>query len=266
MLCGWPLAASALISEPFESGLEVIGVVDTDSFGPLPPLSSQQVTVTTLPLAVSSIAIADSAGLYDYSASADIGLLELKVFGMLDNGTGSTIGNGETAVMNVQAQVLDVITLNSTLTTPYDVSFQLKVDGSIFGSGSFNARANALIDFGLLGELNGDDIGSYTTGPIDDLLSVTRTVSGATVDMDLNARLIFAVTSIDAGASVTGQLNNTAVLQLVLPAGVTLAGSASGTFGVPIAAVPEPGSWALMMGGLVLLGRFAVRRQNRAGD
>lgn len=74
-----------------ESGLEVSGAVVG--------LSSQQLSVVTLPLPVSQIAIADAApGVFDYQSSADIGLRELKVFGSLSNASGSVLGNGETAV------------------------------------------------------------------------------------------------------------------------------------------------------------------------
>ncbi len=258
-----PIAALALDST-VETGLEVTGLVDLDSFGPLPPLSSQQRSVVTLPLAVSQIAVADAApGVYNYLSSADIGLLELKITGSLINGAASPLGNGEISMMRVRSEVRDVLTLTSTLPDPYDVTFELNVDGAVTGSGS--AQANAFIDFGLLGGSHGNDLGGYSFGSIDDTLSVTRQVSGATVDMDFTAWLNFSVTRVDPLSSVTGALDNTATMRLVLPAGVSLTSSASGTFGVPIPAVPEPGTWALMLSGTAVLGWLGRRRRLAAG-
>lgn len=259
----WPLGAHALLNGPEEVGMQATGRVDPDGFGGAPPLSALQSTATTLPLAVSRVSVADAApGVFEYRASADIGLLALKVFGTLSNTGGTRFGDGEVPVMNVSAQVLDVLTLTSASADPYDVSFEMVVDGTITATGgSANAGANSYIDFGTLAGPNGQDFGRYTIGPVSDTLIVTRTVSGTSVDMDLNAVLSFSVLTLDPGASVTGQLDNTARLRLVLPSGVTLAKSATGTFGVPIAVVPEPGTWALMLGGLLLVGGMARTRR-----
>jgi hypothetical protein len=230
-LVALPWAPAALALDPaVESGMEVVGRVDLDGLlGPQPPLSAQTRSESTLPLAVSQIGIADAAaGLFAYTASSDIGLLELKVFGTVTNTTGSKLGDGETALMRVSAEVRDVLTLNSTLTTPYDVSFELIVDGELTGAGS--AIANASIDFGLLGQSNGADFGAYGLGAIADTLRVTRTVSGASVEMDLGALLALSIFRVDAGAAMTGSLDNTATLRLLLPQGVTLAGSAPSAF------------------------------------
>jgi hypothetical protein len=252
--------AGALPSDVL-SGLEARGLVDLDSFGSNPPLSSKIETETTLPLTRSIVSVSDSQpGTFAYSSSADIGLLELKVFGTLTNNTGSAQGNFESPMMQVVAEVRDVITLGSTLTTPYDVTLSLDVNGDISTSGgSANASANASLDFGPNPGLDGSDGALYPIGPIADTLSVTQTLMGATVDLDLKALLAFNVFQLDAGATVTGQLANTAFLTLGLPPGVTLAGSASGTFGVPIP-IPEPHTYALMLAGLVFVGTLARRR------
>jgi hypothetical protein len=258
LLTALPLAAQAL-SESVESGLEVTGFVDLDSFGPLPPLSSQQQSVVTLPLPVSQIDIADAAaGAFSYASSADIGLLELKVFGSITNGSASPLGNGETAIMRVSSEVRDVLTLSSVLTTPYTVTFEIDVDGGITGSGS--AIGNAFLDFGLLGVANGSDSGAYFTGPIGDTLTVSRQVSGASVQMDFTALLSFGVFRVDPGSTITGALDKTATMRLILPEGVSLVDSDSGTFGVPIPAIPEPATWALWLAGLAYLGRLARAR------
>ncbi len=250
MLAAAPLAGWALDST-VETGLEVIGSVV--------PLPTQQQSVVTLPLPVSQIAVADaSPGVFGYMASADIGLLELKVFASLTNSSNSDIGNGERPLIRVRSEVRDVLTFNSNLTDPYTLTFELDVDGAITGSGF--AVANAFIDFGLLGAVNGNDSGAYFSGPITDTLTVSRQVSGATVAMDFTASLNFVVTTVAAGNTVTGALDNTATMRLILPAGVSLASSASGTFGVPIAPIPEPATWALLLAGAAFLGWRAQRR------
>jgi hypothetical protein len=262
----WPQAAHALLRDPVTSGLLASGQVDPDGFGPA-PLSSQERSETAQPLTVSTVSVADAvAGSYEYRASADIGNLALKVFGSLSNGTGSVLGNGETPVMQVAAQVLDVITLQSANADPYDVTLELLVDGNIASAGAASASANAFIDFGLAGATNTADSARYGIGLIDDRLSVTKTVAGPIVQMDLEALLTFSVLTLDAGASVTGELSNTALLRLVLPPGVQVVNSASGTFGVPIPAVPEPTSWALMAGGLLAMGSAVWRRRRRSLD
>jgi hypothetical protein len=253
-----PLPALAL-DPSVQTGLEVTGTVDLDSFGPLPPLSAQQQSVVTLPLPVSQLLIADSSpGVFSYSSSADIGLLQLKVFGSLSNSAASPLGNGETAVMQVRSEVRDVLTLSAATADPYIVSFELDVDGAVTGSGQ--ALANAFLDFGVLGGAHGTDSGAYSFGLINDTLIVSRQVSGTTVDVDFTAWLNFSVTRVNAGSTVTGALDNTATMRLVLPAGVTLSNSASGTFGVPIPAIPEPATWALWLAGLAMMGWLGQRR------
>lgn len=253
-----PLPALALDSA-IESGMEVAGRVDLDGLGPGPVVSNLLESASTLPFTVSQIDIADAApGVFSYASSADIGLRELKVFGSLSNSGASPIGDLEVGLLRVTSEVRDVLTLDSTLAGSYPVTFEMDVDGVFSGSG--DTRANAFIDFGLLGQSNGSDSGTYNNiSLIDDTLSVTRTVSGSTVDLDFTARLFLGIYAVDPGSTVTGALDNTAVFRLILAQGVTLANSASGTFGVPLP-VPEPSTWAMLLCGLVAIARIAHQR------
>ena len=255
-------AQAAALDASVLSGMEARGLVDLDSFGGAAPLSDKVDAVTTVPFTRSVASVADALpGVFEYRSSADIGTLALKVFGTLTNGGGSSIGNIEVPVMRVSAEIRDVISLESTLTTPYDVTLRLVINGAITtAGGSANASANSFLDFGTHPGANGFDGASYPTGPISDTVSVTRTVSGSSVQMDLKAFLSFAVFQLDAGATATGDLGSTAFLSLILPSsGVALVGSESGTFGVPI---PEPQAYALMLTGLALV-MLAVRRRSR---
>jgi hypothetical protein len=77
--------------------------------------------------------------------------------------------------------------------------------------------------------------------------------------MEVEAFLSFNVLRVDPGVTVTGDLGSTAKLELVLPPGVSLVGSTSGTFAVPI---PEPRTYALMVAGLLFVA-LTVRRRPR---
>lgn len=264
----YPISASAVLGFNEKSGLEARGGVDLDSFGPNPALSQLAQTEIVLPFTRSFVRVADSQsgafGTFDYSSAADIGLLELKLFGSLTNSTASSFFGNGVPILSVTSQVLDVVTLNSTLGVPFDVTLELVVSGSITDSGGgnlLNPFANGSLKFGLDPGSNASDSAAYPIGAINDTLSVTRTVSGSTINMDFDAFLSFSVFEVVPGATVTGQLSNTALLKLILPAGVTVAGSGSGTFGAVIP-VPEPESYALMLCGLALVG-FAARRRQR---
>lgn len=256
-----PLAAIAVLPLADAPAIEALGRVDVDGFGGAPPTSLQTDSEQTPPFARSVVSVADGqAGFFAYSASADIGNLALRVTGSMTNDTSSDYGNREVPILSVTSQVLDVITLSSANSDPHDVTLQLEVDGSITSTGGADsALANALLQLAPVGLASVTDSGSYGIGLVDDTLEVTRTFAGTSVDLALNAFLSFNVFTVDAGSTATGDLGNTAFLRLVLPQGVTVSNSASGTFAVPIP-IPEPQTWALWLGGLggVL---WAVRRR-----
>jgi len=252
-------SASALDSSVV-SGMEARGSVDLDDFGPLPAISERIETIDTQPFPASSVSVADaSPGFYSYSASADIGLLELKVMGSLTNTDSTPIQGLEIGALRSSAEVRDVLTVESSLPDPFEVTFEMIVHGDITGGG--NAMANAGIIFGEVDGIPGYDTGTYRMESIDDTLSVTRTVSGSSVDLAFTVGLGFRIFEVSPGATVTGDLGNTATFRLILPQGVTLADSASSTYAVQITPVPEPGTWAMMLSGLAMFGA----RFRRAG-
>ena len=205
------------------------------------------------PFVRSIVDVANSSGdgLWAYESSSDIGLLELKVFGEINNdGVGKS--NIETGILRSSATLDDVITLESTLPGDYDVTFELDVNGDITEV-SGDGRGFAAINFGPADGFDTFDSNLYNGGPVSDTLSVTRTFNG-TVDADIGASLIFTVLSVDPGGIVTGALNNTATLRLIVPDGVSVGASQSGTFNTVIAPVPVPAALPLFVAGLAALG------------
>ena len=195
-------------------------------------------------------------GLWSYEASSDIGLLELKVFGEINNDIEEK-SNIEVGILNARAELDDVITLESTLGTDYDVTFELDVDGEITENGG-DGRGFAQINFGPSDGFDTFDSNLYHGGTISDTLSVTRTFNG-TVEADIGAMLIFTILEVDPNGAVTGALNNTATLRLILPSGVTVVASQSETFNEVIAPIPLPGAAWLLALPLVALARSRTR-------
>ncbi len=261
-------AAAVLLNETV--GLQATGRVDLDGFGAQPPFSGPiDDTELALPFTRSVVSVLDDqAGLFSYSASADIGTLALRVAGSLTNTTAAEYFGQGVPILQSTAQALDVITLTSSVAGTFPVTMELLVSGTITPSAhvGFNfVSANSLLKFGVVNQPTGSDSSLYTASLIADTLSVTRPVqfaAGSSVDMGFDAFLSFNIFGVLAGETVSGQLNNTALLNLLLPAGVSLTGSASGTFGVPIPAVPEPQTYALLLAGLALT-TLAVRQRVR---
>ncbi len=89
---------------------------------------------------------------------------------------------------------------------------------------------------------------SFGSEPISASASYTRMVNpGDVFDMAYELNTQFAEGAVD--------LSHTATISFDLPDGVWLTSSGGATFGdVPTAGVPEPASWALMIGGFALAG------------
>lgn len=268
-LAGLCTPAAAVLNN-VTAGLQATGKLDLDGIGPQPPFSGPiDDTELTLPFTRSVVSVTDDqSGLFAYSASADIGTLALRVAGSLTNATAAAYFGQGVPILQSTAQALDVITLTSSVAGIFPVEMQLMITGTITPSANVGfdyVSANSQLRFSVVNMASATDSGRYTSGAVADTLSVVRSVefatAGASVDMAFDAFLSLNIFGALPGETVSGQLSNTALLNLVLPAGVSVTGSASGTYGVPIAAIPEPRSFALMLAGLALTSLVVQRRR-----
>lgn len=268
LLYGGP-AAAVLVEN---SGLEVRAVVDSDGrLGPAVPFSTKTESEIDLPFDRSIVSASDAlAGTFAYSAISDIGNQVLKIQGSLTNTTATRWFGQGLPLINVYAQAKDVLSLTAPVAGTYEVTLLLEIDGTLTTTPTEGeVFANSSLSFGLLsGGLNDTDANIYKApGAFTDVLTVTKQVTfaqdGATVQMDFDTFISFTALAVPANSTVAGDLSNTASLVLVLPSAVTLAGSESGTFGVPIP-VPEPSAYALMLAGLAFMGVVAARRGSRS--
>ncbi len=260
------LTAAPALALPSDENvaIEARGRVDLDDLGPLPPISNEIESEIAEPFNRSVVSVQDEqTGLFSYFASADIGNLALKVAGSLTNSGGSSIGFGEVALLQAVAEARDILVLSSTRTDPYQVTLELIVNGDLSTPTGSSAFANSQIRMNETGKLGVSDSGLYTNGEVRDTLSVTRTVSGPEVTLELETLLSYSVFRVAAGATASGDLSNTAHVRLILPEDVTIASSSSGTFGVPIAPIPEPSSMMLSAAGLLLLAGVARKKIRR---
>ncbi len=256
-----PAPALAIIPGGETVAMEARGRVDLDELGPLPPVSNLTDTEIAEPFSKSVVSVQDAqTGVYEYFASADVGNLALKVAGSLTNAGASNMTGFELGLLNATAEVRDILVLESTLPGAYEVKLEMFIDGVLDTPEGGSARANSLLRLGIQNQLSTSDSGFYVNGIVDDVLTVTRIASGPETTLELPSMLNYTITRVAPGTTVSGALDNTAVLRLTLPEGVTIASSGSGTFGVPITPVPEPGTIALTAAGLGLLGLTARRR------
>lgn len=262
-----PWSAQALLSNNAEIGIDASGRVDVDAFGPKPALSTESDTQLVEPFVRSVVTVADAGteiGLarYDYFASSDIGNLLLKVSGTLENLTNEAFPNRGVPLLQATAEVRDIITLSIAGTQPVDVTVNMRVDGNFDFTGGSGA-VNTGLRFDLTSAFNPTFVSRLLThsGPVDNpntatdesFLSITKTLSGPTVELEIYTLLFLNLTSVNANSTVSGNLSNTAVFELILPEGVSLVSSTSGTFNEVIPEpVPVPGALALMLAPLAV--------------
>lgn len=265
----FPVAASAVLVD--NVGLEVRARIDTDGLFPNAPIVNRTESEIDRPYDRSVVGLGgEVSGFYRYSAVSDIGNQVLKVNGSLTNNTAVDMFGQGVPLINVYAQAKDTLTLSAGVVGTFPVTLELVVHGTLVTTPTERqVIANSSLMFGPVIGLNASDSRLYTAaGPIEDTLRITQNVTfsapGATVEMEFDTFISFTAFYVPANTTVSGDLSNTAFLNLVLPTEVSLATSGSGTFGVPIP-VPEPHAYALMLLGLALVGVRAARCRKSDG-
>ncbi len=264
--------ALANIPPEVRSGIEAAGYVDLDGSGPYFPYSEMSDAEFATPFTRSFVRVSDAPGyLYYYDAVADIGAGALKLTAVLANynRSESFFAQGE-PLMQVSAHAKDVLTLHSALPGSFQVTLQLAVTGNILTAssiipGSTRATGNALLSFGA--EAGPDTVVTrqLLPGDINELLSVTQTVTGPIVNVDFETLLNFEVTAVGPDGGAEAHLGNSALLRLLVPAGVSVIASESQAFFAPITVVSEPDNYAFMLTGVGLVGIAVARRRKIAG-
>lgn len=208
----------------------------------------------------SAIEVEDElAGSWRYYARADSTVPALHIFGSLTNHTGNTLGNLEIGPLNVFASYTDTITLTPNDISPYRVTVDLVVDGTLDIDGS---QSRAAADLNVAPENHGPaiDFRAYlASGEIHDTLSAQYVFSGDAV-FDIAASLQFSILQINPGLSASGEFTHSAIVNLTitdlngnpLSLDEVQVSSASGYFNTAV--VPLPAS--LTMFGVGLLAIF----------
>ena len=191
---------------------------------------------------------------FSYAASSDIGTGELKAFGQVINNTGDQLSEVELGIVRANARLQDVITLESDSSEDYTVTYQVDVDGfTDFSGGSGFAGAN--LSTGAFSSQN-DFFNTRISEAIDETLLVERTYNG-TVEQSLTVSLFLQLNVADDGATLTADLSNTAALTIILPPGVSITGSESGTL---FEVIPIPLPAAVPLFALLSIGLLRARR------
>ena len=217
---------------------------------------------TGAPLARTAVSVADQlAGVWQYSAVADITVPKLAIYAAVNNSGGDALTGafgGELALMRVNSTLGDTLTIAAPSADPYLVTAVLDIHGIYQLDGSTGTVVAALM-LDPVDQLSNWQFKTYTGNGValDDQLSISfQFVGDAT--FDLLSQLFFFVNHIDAGTSIVADFSNTAIINLSV---TTLSGaplpdvvvtSSSGNFGS--APVPVPATLPLLISAVVAIG------------
>lgn len=225
------------------------------------------------------------------SASVDLGTGELKA-----RASGEKLRFSEFAIgVEGRADAVDTLTIDGPGTTPIDVTFQLIVEGDLIvpasatGGGS-SAFATVEVRLGVDGKSENaflqrrrsyDAVGTLVSDSLQGLgdFQGEQPVAGTTDHYDLLLELVAPITpgtpfAFDTylralvgsfgpvGGDSIADFSHTAHINIIVPETYSLA-SESGVF--LAGPVPEPQTWAMLGGGLLMVAGLA-RRRTRSGN
>lgn len=268
-------AALAVLPPQTGAGLEASGYVDIDGDGPSVPYSDLIETEVGSPLARPIVRALDAPGfVYYYDSVADMASGALKLTALIGNANrhdGLQAQGG--SLMNVSARAWDVLTFQSASASSFTVTLRLGVTGTLVAATSIPGATTNAVGLARLSASSGSAEtvatrallpgGNNVLTAVNEQLSVSRTLTGPVADLSFESYLNFMVTEVGPDGGAEAHLGNSALLEVFVPRGVSLIASTSQAFGAPVVVVPEPGSLALMLVGLCMLGPAAARHHGR---
>lgn len=284
---GSSYASSGTVSIYSAGGLQVDPTAYNSSYA-LTSSNTMPLGLTTATL--SSIGSNTPAGhaTGDASATADLagGVLR-STTAALQNVPYQPVGPESTRVITTSA-MQDYVTFSVASAQGADVVFTTHLDGSYALSDPYYGSGHAQVivifgqaSFGYQGQEDvfGNNYGVHTSTPYGGGLDSWKSYSFSnetTTGFDFTGTIhvtdrervqMFAGLYLDCAYSSCG-FGNTARVGLDVPGGVSFT-SDSGVFlsgASPVAPIPEPGTWALMVAGLAAVGRTVRRGRNVVRD
>ena len=256
LMFGASASMAASISASAGTGVDPFEFVGESNFGlPTPPtrVAYDDVLVFEPPSNLYRAAVSGytdiAAGKMGFFAQVTSAPTADEIFG-LDGGViygGNSIG--------------DVLTFSPSNGEDYEVTLRLSIDGEMDlngAAGSVNAFLRMRTPDNIL---RPSQSASYNlNGAVDDVLTVSMILNGA-AQVEISAFLDFSIQSYPGAGVVTSlDFDNTAVLDLILPDGVTFVSESHALLSTP-SAVPLPPAVALMIP--ALLGLVFVRRPRK---
>ena len=248
------------------ASLEASAVGDFDGDG---AAETDSDSVTGSPVVQTSVHVEDfgtvASYAFEYEGSADIAAGTLGAYARLDAAIDAMAIDAP--LLRTEATLMDTLSFDSVLAGDYDITVLLGVAGTI-ENGDGRVAGTANLGLGDGSSIFDSAFRSYESdGNHVDTLSATVTVNGD-VALNLSAALAVEILEIGAGSTTLGDFrgilgDDGASITIVVPSGVSLAGSDSGAFDAAV--VPLPAAFWLLAGGVMGLLPLARRRHGQAG-